>query len=361
MYYSSEMPDQQTLRVIDANLNRIGESLRLLEDVARLMLNDTALAKQLKAMRHSLAVKELPTKKRLLQARDSRGDIGIDIEVSQQIKERLLPTTIIANSRRAQESLRVIEELAKIPAIDLPPEVFEETRFELYGIEKGLVSKLLRKDKADRISGLYAIIDTQYLNIRGCEDVATQILEGGAGIIQLRDNNMPIREFTNTALKLKKLCAENGALFIVNDRLDIALAANADGLHTGQQDLPLEYSRHLLPIDKIIGCSVTSVKQAREAEAAGADYLAVSAIFPTQTKKDAVIVGLKALKEIGRQTKLPLVAIGGINTDNIAEVLAAGADSVAVISAIMQAESPSEATRQIIDKLEMYNGKGNES
>jgi thiamine-phosphate pyrophosphorylase len=146
----------------------------------------------------------------------------------------------------------------------------------------------------------------------------------------------------------------------MNDCLDIALAADADGLHSGQDDLPLKDARRLLPIDKITGCSVATVEQAKEAAADGADYLAVGAVYPTPSKKGVAIAGLKTLKEIRRQTNLPLVAIGGINIDNTAEVLAAGADSVAVISAIMQAESPGEATRQMIEKLEKYKGKGNE-
>ena len=355
MDYSSEKAPGQALRIIDANLNRIGEGLRLLEDVYRLVLNDAAFSKKLKAMRHELATRDLAAKARLLQARDSRGDIGINIEVSQQTKERGMPSMVIANSRRVQESLRVLEELAKMPAVNLDSERYKNARFNLYDIEKDLISRLLRKDKADRISGLYAIIDTRYLKDRSFEDMAAQILEGGARIIQLRAKNMPVKELFAIAIKLKKLCAENGALFIMNDCLDIALATNADGLHIGQEDLPLKDTRRLLPIDRIIGCSVATAKQAKEAAADGADYLAAGAIFPTPSKKDVAIAGLKALKEIKRQTNLPLVAIGGINMDNAAEVLAAGADSIAVISAIMQAESPSEATRQMIQKLEMDN------
>jgi len=361
MDYSSENADRQTLRIIDANLNRIGESLRLLEDAARLLLNDADLSRQLKAMRHTLAIKDLSDKKRLLQARDSRGDIGINIEVSQQTDERGLPATIIANARRIQESLRVIEELAKTPSIGLAPEVFKTARFELYDTEKRLVSRLLRKGKADKIRGLYAIIDTQYLESRSCEDMAAEILGGGARIIQLRAKDMPARELAATAKKLKGICVEYGALFIINDYLDIALAADADGLHIGAEDLPLKDARRLLPIDKIIGCSVASAEQVKEATDAGADYIAASAVFPTPSKKGVAIAGLKALKEIRKQTSLPLVAIGGINMDNAAEVLAAGADCVAVISTIMQAESPAEATRQFIQKLKNFNREGKNS
>ncbi|MFH1662741.1 MAG: thiamine phosphate synthase [Chloroflexota bacterium] len=345
----------QTLRIIDANLNRIGESLRLLEDVARLLLNDAILSKQLKAMRHELATRELSAKEQLLQARNSEGDIGMDIEVSQQTKERDLPAAIIANASRIQESLRVLEELSKIPGIDLDSDKFKRARFSLYDIEKALLSGVLRKEKKERISGLYAIIDTQYLENRRHDEVVNQMLEGGARIIQLRDKYMLKKELLPIARQLKELCTAYNALFIVNDYLDIALAVDADGLHIGQDDLPLKTARKLLPIGKIIGCSVENVSQAVAAEADGADYIAAGAIYPTQSRAKIETVGLDMIKAIKKSTSLPLVAIGGINLNNAEEVLAAGADSIAVISAIMQADSPKEATRQIIDKIGVCN------
>jgi thiamine-phosphate pyrophosphorylase len=343
----------QTLRIVDANLNRIGESLRLLEDLARLLLNDAALTEQLKAMRHELATKELSIKKQFLQARDAEGDVGINIKVQQQAKERELPATIVANARRAQESLRVIEELAKVPGIDLDTDKFKRARFSLYDIERALMSKLLRNDKIERISGLYAIIDTHFIKGRSHEEIAAQIVEGGARIIQLRDKTTSKKELLPVAQRLKSLCAKNDALFIVNDYLDIALAVDADGLHLGQDDLPIKVARRLLPIDKIVGCSVINVPQAVAAESEGADYIAVGAIYPTPSKEEIDIVGLEAVKAIKKEIGIPLVAIGGITKDTAGEVLAAGADSVAMISAILQADSPKEATRQIIDKLRM--------
>ena len=356
MQMNSPLDTSKTaLRIVDANLNRIGESLRLLEDIARLLLNDAVLSGRLKAMRHELAVKDLRAKKQLLQSRDSRDDVGIDIEVKQQTKERELPAAVIANARRIQEAMRVIEELAKIPGTGMDSGKFKDARFEMYDIERELVSRILRNDKTKRMSGLYAIIDTQYLGSRSCDDLTQQVLEGGAKIVQLRHKDKPERKLLNTAKNMKTLCSEYDALFIMNDRLDIALAADADGLHIGQDDMPLRDARRLLPLDKIIGCSVDNIEQANEAEAAGADYIAFGAIFPTQSKNDIETVGLKALAEIKKATGLPLVAIGGINAKNAPDAITAGADSVAVISAIMQAESPKEATMRIISKLETQN------
>jgi len=138
----------------------------------------------------------------------------------------------------------------------------------------------------------------------------------------------------------------------MNDYLDLALAADADGLHLGQNDLPLPVARRLLPIDKILGVSVTTSDQAIAAESERADYIAVGSIYPTTYKETAKVIGLEMLHQIRQAVTLPLVAIGGITKDNVAEVMAAGADSVAVISAVVQAETPEEAARQIVTRIE---------
>ena len=347
----------QTLRIIDANLNRIGEGLRLLEDTARLLLNDASLTQQLKTMRHELVKGDWSFNKQLLQARNSEGDVGINIETPEQEKQRELPLMVVANSRRVQESLRTVEELAKIPGITpkLNSEKFKQARFNLYSIERNLLSKLLRQDKIKHIPGLYAIIDTQALKGRSHLEVASQIIRGGAKTIQLRDKLLSKKELLPIAQQLKNLCAEHNVLFIVNDYLDIALAADADGLHLGQNDLPTKVARKLLPIDKILGCSTTTVDQAVTAESDGADYIAVGSIYPTTSKETAKVIGLEGLRQIRQAVTLPLVAIGGITKDNAAEVIAAGASSVAVISAILQAESPEEAARQIVARLEVQS------
>ncbi len=351
---SSEATSRQTLRIIDANLNRIGEGLRFLENLARLLLNDTDLTQQLKTMRHELITSDWPSYQQLLQARDAEGDVGINIKTLEQEKPRDLPAMVAANARRVQESLRTIEELAKLPGITpkLDPEKFQQARFNLYTIEQKLLSKLLRRDKIERLPGLYVIIDTQALKGRSHIEVARQAIQGGAKTIQLRDKLQSKKELLPIAQQLKNLCTEQDVLFIVNDYLDLALATDADGLHLGQDDLPVKVARQLLSIDKILGISTHSVEQAITAESEGADYIAVGSIYPTPSKETAKVIGLDGLRQIRQAVTLPIVAIGGITGDNAAEVMSAGADSVAVISAILQAESPEEAARQIVAKLE---------
>jgi len=349
---SPQVVSNQTLRIVDANLNRIGEGLRLLEDTARLLLDNAALSQQLKSMRHRLEVSDPALKQRLLQARNAAGDVGINLQAAEQAADRDLASTVIANTRRVQQSLRVIEEMAKIPAIQLDSEVFKKARFDLYTIERELTSRLLRRDKVECLRGLYAVIDTARLKGCGHKEMAEQLIEGGASAIQLRDKTTPKNELLPIAIELQVLCAEKGVLFIVNDHLDIALAAAADGLHIGPEDLPLVDARRLLPIDRIIGYSATSADQATAAEEGGADYVAASGVFATDSKEAVEPIGLSGLRQISNRVKIPVVAIGGINPDNAAEVLAAGAVAIAAISALLGAESPVEAARQMAEIIE---------
>ena len=345
---------EQRRRIIDANLNRAGEGLHLLEELARLMLNDAELTRQLKTIRHEVLRGDLAFNQELIQSRDSESDVGVDIEVSGK-EGRELPIIIVANARRVQEALRILEELAKIPDTTphLDPNKFKHARFDLYTIEQELLSRLLRRDKTGRLTGLYAIIDSQALGGRDHLKVASRLVRGGAKAIQLRYKLDSKDELLSIAQQLKKLCSERGVLFIINDYLDIALAVGADGLHLGQKDLPVSIARRLLPLDAILGVSVTTVEQAKAAESGGADYIAVGSIYPTFSKATAKVVGLERLCKIREAVGLPLVAIGGINKDNAAEVATAGADAVAVISAILQAKDVEEAAREIIAAFEV--------
>ena len=159
---SPDAISRQTLRIIDANLDRIGEGLRLLEDLARFMLNDAKLTQQLKNMRHDLLTSDWSFQQQLLQARNSEGDIGTNMDVEET--ERELPTMVVANARRVQEALRVMEELAK--NINLDSDRFKQARFNIYGLEQALLSRLLRREKTKHLPGLYVIVDTQFLKGR---------------------------------------------------------------------------------------------------------------------------------------------------------------------------------------------------
>ncbi len=320
------------------------------------MCLDASLTQQLKTIRHELVTSDQSFQQQLLQARNSESDVGINIEVAGEEKARELPVIVVANAKRVQESLRAMEELTKIPCgiPRLDSEKFKQARFNLYSIERALLSKLLRQDKVKQLSGLYAIIDTQALKGRSHVEAAAHAIRGGARVIQLRDKLLSKKELLPIVQELKNLCAEHNVPFIINDYLDLVLAADADGLHLGQDDLPIKVTRKLLPIDKILGSSTTTVEQAVAAESEGADYIAVGSMYPTPSKETAKVVGLDRLSQIRQAVTLPLVAIGGITRDNVHEVITAGANSVAIISAILQAKDIAAASRQIVDKLETY-------
>ncbi len=344
----------QTLRIIDANVNRVGEGLRFLEEIARFILNDTSLTEQLRTLRHNIVQSLNNYSASLLSQRDSEQDVGVSIgNISPEVKPNLL-NLLRANARRVEEALRVLEELAKLPEISpiLNSIQLQKNRFTLYSLEQRLFSRLIRQDKRDRIKGLYVIIDAEALRGRSESQVAQQVIKGGAKIIQLRDKQRSRRELLSIAEELRKNCHEANVLFIINDYLDLVLATDADGLHLGQEDLPVAIAREKLPIDKVIGCSVSTVTQAVKAETEGADYIAVGSIFLSPTKPSSQVVGLEKLKQIRESVSLPIVAIGGINKDNIAQVMGAGASSVAVISAIFRENNIEEATRQLVANME---------
>lgn len=355
---ASESSLPQIIRIIDASLNRAAEGLRFLEDCARFLLNNVELTEQLKILRHSLITSDWSFQKQLLQFRDSKGDVGANLDIEDSTNKKSMASSITANSRRVQEALRTLEEITKVTSEIMPvsSEKFQQARFEMYTLEKNLLDRLLRQDKAKLISGLYAIIDTQALKGRSHLEFARQFIRGGAKIIQLRDKTTTKKDLVVIAQEIKNFCTEKSVLFIMNDALDIALGVEADGLHVGQEDLPVSIARKLAPMGMLIGCSVFTAEQARQAVVDGADYVAVGAIFPT-TNKDTVVVGLESLRQIKQAVSVPVVGIGGINVNNVIETKKAGADSVAVIGAILETSSSEKSTREIIKKFEGENGK----
>jgi len=198
--------------------------------------------------------------------------------------------------------------------------------------------------------GLYVITTAQTAAGGGHLDVVRAALAGGADAVQLRDKEAGGGELYRVALEALKLMRKGGGspLFLVNDRVDVALAAGADGVHLGQEDLPASAARRILGEGAVLGVSAGSVEEARAAEEEGADYLGVGPIFPTPSKPDAgEPLGLEGLRAIRRVVNIPLVAIGGINEENLEEVFEAGADGVAVISAVASAPDLEEAVRRL--------------
>jgi thiamine-phosphate pyrophosphorylase len=200
-------------------------------------------------------------------------------------------------------------------------------------------------------SPLYAILDRSVAGDRSLIDLLDLILAGGCRLIQLRDKTTSPVDLLPVARHLARRCREVGALFIVNDRADLAVAAEADGLHVGQDDLPAREARPLLRPGMILGVSTHDEDQARAAVSDGADYVAVGSIFPTTSRAGFQLVGTDLIRRVRPVVPVPLVAIGGITADNAAEVIRAGADGVAVISAVCAGPDPESATRTLLDRL----------
>ena len=198
-----------------------------------------------------------------------------------------------------------------------------------------------------RISGLYVIIDPRQTRGRDPVEVALQALRGGARILQWRDKTRDKGDQLAPVRPIRELCRQHDALFIVNDHVDLALACAADGTHLGQKDLPISAVRPWAPPDFLLGVSTNNAEEARQAEEDGADYVAVGSIFITGSKETTRPASPERLREVKQAVGIPVVAIGGINEENIAQVLQAGADAVAVISAVCAAESVEEAARRL--------------
>jgi thiamine-phosphate pyrophosphorylase len=205
-------------------------------------------------------------------------------------------------------------------------------------------------------SPLYVILDRQTSGGRRLDELLDAVLAGGCRLVQLREKTMPPAGLFPLAQALRRRCREAGALFIVNDRVDLALAVEADGAHVGQDDLPAREARRLLPPPLILGVSTHDQDQARRARDDGADYVAVGSMFPTGSKIGFELVGPELVRRVRADIPVPLVAIGGITRDNLSQVIEAGADAVAVISAIGSARDPAAAVRGFLETIRSTRG-----
>jgi thiamine-phosphate pyrophosphorylase len=256
--------------------------------------------------------------------------------------------------------MRTLEEYAK-PLHAKAAAGFERMRYRAYTLEQRLVRWPDGPGRFEPVR-LYVLL-TGALCRRDPVETARAALAGGADCIQLREKACPPagpggghwlgdRDLLNLARRLRELTTEAGALLIVNDRPDIAALAGADGVHLGQDDLPIAPARRLLPGRALIGRSTHSLEQARRAEAEGADYIGVGPMFSTATKDAGAAVGPGLLKEVAAAVSVPLVAIGGINLKNVSELLAAGCRRVAVCSAVIASDDPAAAAAELRSALE---------
>ena len=198
---------------------------------------------------------------------------------------------------------------------------------------------------------IYVVLDRTAARGRDLDDLLAAVIDGGCRMVQLREKEWPSGRVLPIARRLRDRCRRAGVTFIVNDRVDLALAVDADGVHLGQEDLPARVARPLLRTGMCLGISTHGVEQAQAASVDGADYVAVGSMFPTATKPDFELVGPALIRKLRPHIRVPLVGIGGITHDNAAEVVQAGADGVAVISAVCAAPDPAGTTRRFLEVI----------
>ncbi len=339
----------QTARVIDANFNRAREALRVMEDFARFILDDIGLCQELKDFRHELSkclnVHELEN---AIIARDTPGDVGTTATTEAEYHRASTEDVVIAAGKRLSEALRVLEEYSKTINKNLAGTI-EQLRYRGYDVEKRIDHFIAAHRRFDKVS-VYVLI-TEALCRKPWEEVIKSTAANGAQCFQLREKNMTDALLLARAKKFVRLCHECDALAIINDRADIAVASDADGVHVGQDDLGVTAARSVVGTRKIVGISTHSLQQARQAATMLPDYVAVGPMFATSLKPEYGIAGPKLLEEAIGEINIPLVAIGGIDAIGAATIRSAGGNCVSVCRAITNAGDPGGAAAAIASAM----------
>jgi thiamine-phosphate pyrophosphorylase len=328
-------------RILDANLDRAREGLRVVEEWCRFGLNNSQLTEKCKQLRQEIASWH---SLELRLARDTREDIGTELSHPQEEKRSSIEQVLQANLCRSQEALRVVEEYGKLYKPEMGT-AFKQIRYQVYILESILLISRRRQQLQDA---------RLYLVSSPCEELYSIVeaaLKGGLQLVQYRDKNTDDKIRIANAQKLRQLCRDYGALFIINDRVDLALAVDADGVHLGQQDLPIAVAREILGSQSLIGRSTTNPQEMESAISEGADYIGVGPVYETPTKAGKAAAGLEYIRYAVQHATVPWFAIGGIDLANVSNVLDAGAERVAVVRAIMQAEDPTLVTQQFLSRL----------
>lgn len=340
-------------RVIDANANRAREALRVMEDIARLTLDDRSLCARIKTVRHGLrsALSAVPGGVTVLIAqRDSAADVGRDVSTRAEMQRTGVRDVALAATRRLTEALRVIEEGLKV--VTGAGGSVDRLRYEAYEVERSLILALgVGRERCGRWV-LCVLVTERRCREGAWERVAQGALEGGAECLQLREPEMQGRALVARARRLVAMAREFGAEVVVNDRVDAALAAGAAGVHLGQRDVAVDDARRLAGDRLLIGASVASVEEARAARRAGADYCGVGAMFPTETKVKESIAGPGLLVDyLAVQPALPpALAIGGVGPANVGQIVQSAGGrrfGVAVCSAVCGAGEPAAVCRAL--------------
>jgi thiamine-phosphate pyrophosphorylase len=349
--------EKAVYRIMDANFNRAREAFRTMEEYCRFVLNDGILSGRAKQLRHQLSriVSSMDTSA-MLCSRDAQADVGKEIRVWGQMKRATLEDCFAAAAKRISEALRMLAEVGQ--TIDpLLYDQFEALRFEVYTLEKDIAlaqSGILRFQSV----GLYVLITVQpEFDTKQVMALAGQCMDGGADCLQLRCKGLIDKEIMSLAEVFVNACRKNSVLSIINDRPDIAVICGADGVHLGQEDLSIGDVRRLQQKPLVIGRSTHNTGQLTDAINELSDYVALGPVFATATKQHEPPVGLAYVSQaadILKNARVGHAVIGGIDLNNIEQVLKLGIQTVAIGSAICRAKDPAKTCAQFKKMILAY-------
>ncbi|WP_369815971.1 thiamine phosphate synthase [Anabaena sp. CA = ATCC 33047] len=340
--YSQQKQIQQVVhRILDANLDRAREGLRIIEEWCRFGLNNAEMAGECKHLRQEVAIWHTAE---LRAARDTAGDPGTELSHPQEEQRSSIKALLQANFCRIQEAFRVVEEYGKLYHPNMG-KAFKQMRYQVYTLESDLMG--YQRHQLLWRSRLY-LVTSPSADLLSIVEAA---LKGGLTLVQYRSKDADDSVRLEEATKLQQLCHAYGALLIINDRVDLAMAVDADGVHLGQQDMPIAIARQLLGPQRLIGRSTTNSDEMQKAIAEGADYIGVGPVYETPTKAGKAAAGLEYVRYAVKNSSVPWFAIGGIDVNNINDVIDAGAERVAVVRSLMQAEQPTLVTQYLLSQL----------
>jgi len=346
------------LQIIDANLNRCSEGLRVIEEIARFILGDEKLQRSTKRLRHELAgfftdKRSAPAAriKFVASGRDSERDVGRQYSTRSEMERADAAQILKSSFSRAEESARVLEEFTKMLDTGVSAQI-KRFRFKLYTLEKGFVAKHLASSKREffRSVGFYPIIDRRMMGDCDAIIIGTEILSSGVKIMQYHDRIYPENRIYRICKALAKLCRQKQIKFIVGGSVDIALASGADGVHLYQDDLPVDAARQILGPESIVGISAHNKTELRSATKQEVDYIAVGPVFPTKATERRSI-GAELAGWARQNISLPIIASGGITLENIDDVIAQTPCGVAVGSGLFESNDIHKQTIRFMRRI----------
>jgi thiamine-phosphate pyrophosphorylase len=345
------------LRILDASANRAREGLRVVEDYVRFSLDDAHLSKLLKSARHQLrSVLQDFDSQSFIDCRNTRADVGTEITTPAEMVRADPLSVVQASLKRVQEATRTLEEYSKVlPASNADTtqsgasQKLEQLRYELYSIEKAVLTTINSRKCFDG-RNVYLLLSSDQCST-DVEHVLKEAIAGGIRIVQIREKTMPDRRLLEYARRVRKITRDSGTLLIMNDRPDIAVLCEADGVHVGQDELKAHDVRRIVGPNCLIGVSTHSIEQARNAVLDGANCIGVGPVFKSGTKKFDEFAGIEFVSEVAAEIQLPWFPIGGIDLSNLDDVIEAGASRVAVSGALCRTDDPRQAAEQLVARL----------